>query len=140
MPHASRLRELPSWLLSQAAARSHQLLTDQLAAVGASGYEYRVLAALGDGGRASQAEVGRAAALDRRDVTHTVRALESAGLLSRADDPDDARRLVVDLTSAGIERLAELDQVLADVQNDLLAPLTPAQRTQLLRLLALLST
>lgn len=139
MPHASRLRELPSWLLSQAAARSHQLLTDQLAAVGASGYEYRVLAALG-GGPASQAEVGRAAALDRRDVTHTVRALESAGLLSRADDPDDARRLVVDLTSAGIERLAELDQVLADVQNDLLAPLTPAQRTQLLRLLALLST
>ena len=136
---SSRLTKLATWQLSQAAARSHRVLHERLAAEGATGYGYRVLAALGDLGSASQADLGRAAALDRRDVTHTVRDLHARKLVTRRTDPSDSRLMLVELTTAGAAMLERLDLVVEEVQDEVLAGLTPAQRRTLVELLEKLS-
>lgn len=137
--HTPRLMQLPTWQLSQAAARSHRILHERLANAGVSGYEYRVLAVLGDQGIASQADLGRAAALDRRDVTHAVRALEQRQLITRRPDPSDARQVLVTLTATGDSVLDQLDAVMNEVQEEVLTALTRAQRHALLDLLGQLS-
>ena len=54
----ARLSAKPTWLISQVSARAHRLLTDRLAAAGARGYHYRLLAALAEFGPSSQASLG----------------------------------------------------------------------------------
>lgn len=130
-----RLDSLPTWLLSRASGRSRRLLADALAAAGARGYHYRALAALEDLGPASQATLGRRAELDRSDVVATLAELEGDALVERAPDPDDARRRIVSITTAGRRRLKALDGVVATVQEELLAPLSGAERAELIRLL-----
>jgi DNA-binding MarR family transcriptional regulator len=132
---AYRLDSLPTWLLSRSSGRAHRLLSDAFAASGARGYHYRALAALEDLGPASQATLGRRAALDRSDVVATVAELEVDALVERTPDPDDGRRKIVSITSAGRRRLRRLDESVASVQDDLLAPLSANERAELIRLL-----
>ena len=134
-----RLANLATWQLSQASARSHRVLHARLAQAGASGYDYRILAVLGDLGPVSQADLGRAAALDRRDVTHTVRDLQARGLVTRRPDPRDGRQTLVELTAAGSSMLGRLDLVLDEVQAEVFASLTVDQRLTLVCLLQQLS-
>jgi DNA-binding MarR family transcriptional regulator len=136
---APRLAKLPTWQLSQVSARAHRVLHDRLTQLESSGYDYRILAAAGDLGLASQADLGRAAGLDRRDVTHTVRGLQARELVGRGPDPGDARQTLVELTVAGRSMLARLDLVLAEVQREVFAALTVEQRRTLLDLLQRLS-
>lgn len=131
-----RLTRLPSWLLSQAAVRSHRLLTHALVEVDARGFEYRLLAALAEAGPSSQASLGRSVGLDRRDVAVTIGELEQKGVVNRSADPTDIRRNVVTLTPAGRRRLRRLDAVVEEVQAELLAALSPTERRQLTALLA----
>jgi len=131
----ARLAEKPTWLISQASIHSHRLLTERLAAAGSRGYHYRLLAALQEFGPASQARLGRRTVMDRSDVVAAVNELAVSGLVERAPDPDDQRRNVITITPAGAAHLHRLDGLLADVQDELLAPLSPAERTQLVQLL-----
>lgn len=135
MTVTDRLSRLPTWQISQVAVRSHRLLHEHLARVGESGYGYRVLAALGDLGHVSQAELGRAAALDRHDVTHTIRELQARRLVTRRANPQDSRQSLVALTSAGRSRLARLDKTIEEIQEEVLAPLSARQRETLITLL-----
>jgi len=56
-------------------------------------------------------------------------------LIQRSPDPDDGRRNVITITAAGRKQLRRLDQVLAGIQEKLLAPLSAADRTRLVALL-----
>lgn len=126
---------LGTWVLSQAAARSHQVLHRHLRDAGFSGFEYRVLVALDDAGCLHQAELGHAAALDRRDVTHTVRALEDRGLVTRSPDPAHGRRVLVALSPTGSAAVASLRTVMQGIQAEVFGKLSLAQRRELLGLL-----
>jgi DNA-binding MarR family transcriptional regulator len=55
--------------------------------------------------------------------------------VERTPDLTDRRRNVVTLTTAGRRHLRKLDKLLAKVQDDLLAPLSPGERQQLVDLL-----
>jgi MarR family transcriptional regulator, lower aerobic nicotinate degradation pathway regulator len=132
---SSRVAEMPTWLISRAYAHSHRLLTEGFASAGVRGYHYRLLAALEEFGPASQAALGRRTSIDRSDVVAALNDLAARGLVDRAPDPDDRRRNVITITPAGAEQLRELDEVLAGVQEKLLAPLSPSDRTELIRLL-----
>jgi DNA-binding MarR family transcriptional regulator len=125
----------PSWLISEISRLAHPLLTDKLATAGSRGYHYRLLAALQEFGPASQASLGRRTAMDRSDVAAAVNELVGRGLAGRAPDPADRRRNVVSITPAGTAHLRRLEELLADVQDELLTPLSPAERQQLVRLL-----
>ena len=133
----ARVRGKPTWLISRAYARSTGLLREgfEADAGGLRSYHYRLLAALEEWGPASQADLGRASSMDRSDVTATLTLLESHGLVERSIDPDNRRRNIVSITGAGIARLTALDDVLGGIQAKLLAPLTPAEQGEFLRLL-----
>jgi DNA-binding MarR family transcriptional regulator len=126
---------LPSWLLTQTAAYAHHLVTEGMAAVGARGYHYRVLAALLDGGPGSQAELGRRTRIHLSDMVATINELAAGGYVERSPDPADRRRNVVTVTGAGRLRAEELAARGAEIQDELLAPLTAAERAELAGLL-----
>lgn len=136
-PAPSRLDDRATWLISRAYARSHGLLTDGFAASGTGlrSYHYRVLAALEEWGPVSQADLGRSTSIDRSDIVSILGELERLGLVQRAVDPANLRRNIVSITEAGSERLAVLDTVVGEVQERVLAPLSPDERLQLTGLL-----
>jgi DNA-binding MarR family transcriptional regulator len=133
----ARIRDRPTWLISRAYARSSGLLNDgfEANADGLRSYHYRLLAAVEEQGPASQADLGRGTGIDRSDVTAAVGELERRELVQRSVDPDDRRRNVVSITRAGKKQLRILDRVIADVQEQVLAPLTPPERTQFSKLI-----
>jgi DNA-binding MarR family transcriptional regulator len=131
----SRILEAPTWLISRAYAHSHRLLAEGFATAGVRGYHYRLLAALEEFGPASQAALGRRTGIDRSDVVAALNELADRGLIQRSPDPEDRRRNIITITPAGRKQLRTLDQVLAAVQEKLLAPLSAADRTQLIELL-----
>ena len=115
--------------------RASLVLHERRAEAGARGYDYRVLAALGDLGPLSEADLGRDAVLGRRDVTHTVHDLQARKLVTRRRDPSDGRQTLVELTAAGSSTLERLDLVLDEVQADVFGALTVDQRATLVDLL-----
>jgi DNA-binding MarR family transcriptional regulator len=130
-----RLTAKPSWLLTQLATHTRRLVADGHAQVGASPYHYRILAALQEFGGSSQADLARRGNLDRSDVVAAVNELAERGFVERTPDPEDGRRNVVRLTRAGAKQLRRMDRTLDKVQDQLLAPLSDADRQTLTCLL-----
>ena len=79
--------------------------------------------------------LGRRTAMDRSDVVAAVNDLADRGLADRSLDPADGRRNVITITPAGTAHPRRLEKLLAEIQDELLAPLSPADRRQLTRLL-----
>jgi DNA-binding MarR family transcriptional regulator len=133
----ARVKDLPTWLISRAYARSSGLLNAGFEAHGSGlrSYHFRLLAALEEWGPASQAELGRSTGLDRSDVTAALAELESRSLIERTVDPENKRRNIVTITPEGGEQLRELDTVIGAIQDELLAPLTAAQRREFITLM-----
>jgi MarR family transcriptional regulator, lower aerobic nicotinate degradation pathway regulator len=131
----ARLAGKPTWLISQTAAHAHRLLSGTFAAAGSRGYHYRLLAALEESGPASQASLGRRSGIDRSDVVAALNELGARGMVERTPDPADHRRNVVTITPAGAASLQRLERLVADVQDELLAPLSSEERDQLTGLL-----
>jgi DNA-binding MarR family transcriptional regulator len=132
----ARLTAKPTWLISQTAAHAHRLLAATFAAAGTRGYHYRLLAALQEFGPASQASLGRRSGIDRSDVVAALNELGGRGLVERTPDPADHRRNIVTITPAGAACLDQLENLVAGVQDELLAALSPEERDQLIRLLS----
>jgi DNA-binding MarR family transcriptional regulator len=133
----ARVANRPTWLISRTFARSSGLLAAgfESSGRGLRSYHYRLLAALEEFGPASQADLGRGTGIDRSDVTGVLSELESRGLVERSVDPEHKRRNIVTVTPAGIAQLLELDRVIDDVQEQVLKPLTEAQRRQFIALM-----
>lgn len=130
------VRQLPSWLLGQAARRAQDLVAEALAPQAGGRQHFTVLASLAESGPASQADLGRRLWLDRSDMHAIVSALEAAGLIERTGDPADQRRKVVTITSAGRRTLKQLERRIQSAQERILAPLDAGEREQLTALLA----
>ncbi|MFB7860530.1 MarR family winged helix-turn-helix transcriptional regulator [Streptomyces sp. NPDC056069] len=130
-----RLRGLPSRLLAMTAARADRVVSERLAAEDARKWHYAVLASLDEHGPASQADVSRRTGIYRSDLVAVLNELEERGHVARTPDPADRRRNVVTLTAQGRRHLKRLDKVLADAQDDLMEPLSVAERALLVSLL-----
>jgi DNA-binding MarR family transcriptional regulator len=87
------------------------------------------------GGPASQADLSRGTGIDRSDVTAALSELESRRLVERSVDPGHRRRNIVTITPAGAGQLLELDTVIDGIQEQVLKPLTKAQRHQFIALM-----
>ena len=129
---------LPSFLLTQTAAHAGRLVSEGFAAAGARGYHYRLLATLLESGPASQAELGRRTGIHLSDMVAAINELAAGGYVERSPDPGDRRRNVVTITARGRRRAAELAGRVAAIQEELLAPLSAAERDELTALLTTL--
>ena len=94
-------------------------------------HEFAVLNHLAEAGPLSQQDVGRALRINPSNLVGLLDLLEADGLLVRARDPHDRRRHLVQLTSAGRKRLAGAWRAAEQAEEDLLSPLSPAERDDL---------
>jgi MarR family transcriptional regulator, lower aerobic nicotinate degradation pathway regulator len=130
-----RLRRLPSWLIGRLSATGAGLVTDALDAEGLRRQHFTVLSALAERGAASQAALGRRLLIDRSDMHALLSQLERDRLVARVRDPNDRRRMLVELTPAGARALKRLDRRIEAAQDAFVAPLSAADRRVLQRLL-----
>ncbi|MEU5537145.1 MarR family winged helix-turn-helix transcriptional regulator [Streptomyces sp. NPDC020362] len=129
------IRALPSWLLGRAAARGRALVADALAAEGMKMWHHVVLSAVRDLAPVAQADLGRSVGLDPKDLVGVLNDLQSAGLVVRAPDPKDRRKNAVSLTGDGDRLLTRCEKAAGRANDELLAPLTTAERDQFMVLL-----
>ena len=106
-------------------------LGEALAALEMRTHEFAVLNHLAEAGPISQQEVGRALRINPSNLVGLLDLLEADGLLVRARDPGDRRRHLVQLTGAGRKRLAGAWRAAEQAEEDLLSPLSPAERAGL---------
>jgi DNA-binding MarR family transcriptional regulator len=66
-----------------------------------------VLGALDRDGPQSTSDLAAGAKMRPQSMAQTVKELEQAGFVSRRPDPDDGRRVFIELTELGARRLAE---------------------------------
>ncbi|MET9593074.1 MarR family transcriptional regulator [Streptomyces sp. NPDC006516] len=135
---AARLWNLRTRLLSLAAIQSDRLVNEKLARAGARKWHYAVLATLDEFGPASQAELVSRTGIYRSDMVTVINELADRELVKRSPNPADRRQNVITLTRQGQRQLLKLDKLLSEAESDVLAPLTPPEREQLARLLAVL--
>jgi MarR family transcriptional regulator, lower aerobic nicotinate degradation pathway regulator len=133
-----RLQALPSRLLNLAAGYAQRLVGDRLSTLDSRKWHYAVLAALEEFGPDSQSGLSDRTGIYRSDLVATINDLTARGLVVRAPDPDDRRRNAITLTDEGRRHLKRLDALIADGEAEFLAPLSPADRAELIRILRLI--
>lgn len=131
----ARLTGTASWYVGRAALRAQQNTYEQLSGAGFRKWHYGVLAVVAEVGPTTQAEIGRRLGVDRSDMVTLLGDLEAAGYVHRETDPADRRRNRVTITEPGKRALVELDAYVLEANDRLLAPLSAAERQQLLHLL-----
>ncbi len=97
--------------------------------------QFAVLARLAELGPQSQNALGRETALDAATIKGVVDRLARQGLVSTFPDPDDRRRLTVDLSDEGRAVFLRLVPTALEVSARTLGPLSEAEQRQLLDLL-----
>jgi DNA-binding MarR family transcriptional regulator len=133
------IRSLPSWLLGRAAARGRALVAGALAAAGLKMWHHVVLSAVRDLAPVAQADLGRSVGLDPKDVVGILNDLQSSGLVVREPDPNDRRKNAVSLTAEGTRLLKRCEKAAREANEELLAPLSVAERDQFMGLLIRIS-
>jgi DNA-binding MarR family transcriptional regulator len=133
------IRSLPSWLLGRAAARGRALVAEALAAEGMKMWHHVILSAVRDLAPVAQADLGRSVGLDPKDLVGVLNDLQSAGHVVRTPDPRDRRKNAVSLTDEGARLLERCEDAARAANDDLLAPLSAAERDQFTDLLIRIS-
>jgi DNA-binding MarR family transcriptional regulator len=82
-------------------------------------------------GAITQHMLGKATGIDPSSMVSTIDELERAGLVERRRHPSDRRAHALHITELGQMTLSQGRQLAKKAQDDLLAPLDPAERKQL---------
>jgi len=98
--------------------------------------EFASLALLREHSPISQQELGDILCVDANNLVLLLNDLESREFALRRRDPADRRRHLVEITDEGVRALDAAEQGIESVEDDVLAPLTRAERDQLQELLA----
>lgn len=108
---------------------------DMLADTGVNEQKWRVLRVLEEGGAQDQNTIAKKACLLLPSLTRILRAMESDALISRAEDPADRRRSIVQIEDAGRSILQERGAQAAALVAQLRAQYGEEKFEQLLDLL-----
>ncbi|MER6503638.1 MarR family winged helix-turn-helix transcriptional regulator [Streptomyces sp. NPDC001455] len=124
-----------TYLLSRTGKTARSRLAARLAERDMKLWHMAVLSALVDFGPHVQRELASRLGIDRSDMVKIVDDLAMAGLVERARDTADRRRVTVTSSPAGRAVLTDLQAEALGVQRELLAPLSTAEQAQLAALL-----
>src|SRR5215467_9432492 len=120
--------------LTQAIRRRHNA---QLATYDSSVPRARLLRAMLELGTPRMTDLAAHLGLTARTITTAVDALEGEGLLARRPAPGDRRAILVELTPAGRAHIGDWQAFQRQLAEEVMAPLSSAERRQLLQLLEL---
>ena len=136
MAHESPTTGFLVWRLS---LKWRAAVDKAVAPLGLTHAQYSVLASLygvvRSGRRPSQRELADHTGMEPIYVSKLVRALEAAGLVSRAGNPADTRAVQLDLTPPGVETADKAVAIVLALQDEITAPLggSDSERTQAFR-------
>jgi DNA-binding MarR family transcriptional regulator len=128
------LDEQIGFLLRQVTQR-HTTIFAQGIGDGLTPMQWAVLSKLLEIGRTAQSALGRAVCMDAATVKGTVDRLEARGLVIRAPDAEDRRKLLVDLTPEGRAMTGRNLAAAAAITRETLAPLNQEESSLLYALL-----
>lgn len=106
-------------------------LESVLAAHGFTAAQYTALSVLRVRPGITSSELARRSFVKAQSMAETVASLQHRGLIHRRQDPNHARRLLLDLTEDGADALAAIEQPVTAVENEVLEGLSEPARSQL---------
>lgn len=102
--------------------------------------EWRVIAVLGESGALTANRVIEVTTMDKVRVSRAVAKLLKTGLITRVADPKDRRRAILDLTSKGKQIYAQIVPMVQEIEAEILATISPADRAALDRVLSMVES
>ena len=132
--HGYQLDEQVGFLLRKAYQRNSLIFADLIPG-GLTTTQFSVMFRLGEDGPMSQNMLGRSVAMDGATTKGVVDRLAARGLLRTDRGLEDRRRYVISLTPKGIDILNHAIDRAKEVTRTTLAPLKPAERKTLIKLL-----
>ena len=124
-----------SQLLGRLARASGARMRRELEGAGISRREYAVLDRLASTGPIPQQQLGQDLHIHSSNLVAVLDELEARGLIRRPRDPDDRRRYRLELSELGEEALLSARAAAAEIERELLDPLSAAERRDLKTLL-----
>lgn len=126
-------------LLMRAARTQRRRWREALAPWDLSPHQARALRVVCDGEGVRLSDLAAALRIAPRSATEVADGLQERGLVERAADPADRRAVVLRPTPAGRATQLEVDTARAADSTELFARLSPADRTELARILSSLT-
>ncbi len=123
--HLIRRAHLRASAIFNAELGNHQLTTTQ----------YFAMVWLFEMGQLSKNQLAELAALDRTTLQCEIKRLQAQGMVEAIQDSHDRRRVVLQLTPAGRTVVEDLQAQIETTNDKVLAPLSPNERGEFLRLL-----
>lgn len=125
------LRRRDTFSLIKLAALIRQECAEKLAPTGLSQNQHAILCCLDEFGPAIQKDIAVRLGIDSGDIVAFIDGLQSKGLVVRRRDDRDRRRQILTITAEGSRALAEVEDLYAQAESDLLGVLSLAQREAL---------
>lgn len=125
----------PGHLIRRAHQLSVSIFAEKTAAFDITAVQFAMLNALMDDPGEDQITLAGKVAFDAATSGAVIARLEAKGLLRRDADPEDKRRKLLTATPEGEKMVVAMMAAVADVQGQILKPLTAAEATQFTHLL-----
>jgi DNA-binding MarR family transcriptional regulator len=122
-------------LLSRLARAANSSLAAALDDLGLRSIHFAILHQLAGAGPSSQAELASSLRMHAPNLVRVLDEMEEAGLIGRERDPADRRRQIIVLERRGATMLGRAERAAAETEAELLAALSPSERSQLRALL-----
>jgi DNA-binding MarR family transcriptional regulator len=139
-PAGIQIDQQPGYAIRRLHQISVGIFLQEAGELGVTPVQYAALQVVGNQPGIDQRTLARSIALDTSTTGGVVDRLEARGWLERRLSPQDRRARQLFLTPAGEQGLADTGPAMLRAQEQILAPLTPRQRTEFMRLLLVLVT
>ena len=133
------LYRMPGHLIRRLQQISTALFTEEAIGIDLTSVQFAALFAVKHNPNVDATRLSALIAFDRFTIGDVLERLEAKGLIVRSSSPDDRRIKLLKLTPAGNALLRQAEPAVRRVQERLLAPLSPEQRSQLVGLLTALA-
>lgn len=130
------LQVTPGHLIRRAQQIAVAVFAEQLASADITPVQFAILNALLESPGIDQVSLAKRVAFDPATSGSVIGRLEAKGWVMRQADTADRRRKLLVVTPAGVQALAAIQSDVAQVQEKILSPLTPAEQKQFVQLLA----
>ena len=140
MPKSFDFQHAPGYLIRRAHQVAVAIFMEETAGFDVTPVQFAILNALIEDPGEDQVTLAGKVAFDAATFGSVIGRLESKGWVRREPDAVDRRRKLLWITPQGKEAAAQMKRAVNKVQGRIVAPLEPAERDQLLALLAKLVT
>ncbi|WP_082173088.1 MarR family winged helix-turn-helix transcriptional regulator [Methylobacterium platani] len=134
--HAYRVEDQIGYLIRRAHQRASAIFEAVMRDFSVTPVQYAVLCKLHDLGPTSQNQVGRLVGVDPATMFGVARRLAARGFVRPSADEADARLVLLALTDEGVGVIEAMKGRGSEVTARTLAPLSPAEADELVRLIA----